>query len=104
MVRGYLFDSTGLVEYVQDGIPSGIHFNHCLNVCNILINLHTALPYEQEDILLASALSHILVEKVILHGNPRDAFEALMLDRKVYDIVELNDFIVDGDNKIIIIN
>lgn len=52
------------------------YFRHSLSVCRILIDLHCPLSSQDEDILLASALCHILPENIHF-----DDLKAVMVDQ-----------------------
>lgn len=62
---------------------------HCLLVCRMLADLHLALPHEEEDILLASALCHDMIEDYPFTENGRELVSKYHLDPRVYETVRL---------------
>lgn len=65
------------------------YFQHCLAVCHMLIDLHISLDELDEDILLASALCHILPENIHFEDLEMELTENCHLDLEVYKTVLL---------------
>ena len=61
---------------------------HCLMVCRLLVDLHLPLPAEEEDIVLASALCHDVIEDVDLPLHGREMVTLFHLDERVYETVK----------------
>lgn len=62
---------------------------HCLIVCRMLVDLNVPLPREEEDILLASALCHDMVEDIPFEDGGRELHTLYGLDPRVYETVKL---------------
>lgn len=62
---------------------------HCLLVCRMLVDLHVPLDREEEDILLASALCHDMIEDVPFPNKGLELVEKYHLDPRVYETVKL---------------
>lgn len=65
------------------------YYTHALAVCHMLIDLHVPISREEEDVLLAAALCHILPEtihSVDLHG---ELVEKFTLEEAVYQTVAI---------------
>lgn len=62
---------------------------HCLRVCRMLAYLNLPVPREEQDILLAAALCHDMIEDLPFEKNGRELTEEYCLDPKVYEIVRL---------------
>ena len=60
---------------------------HPLMVCRMLVNLHIPLSHEDEDILLASALCHDMIEDIPFKQQGKELYEQYHLDKQVYDTV-----------------
>lgn len=73
-------DSKEASEYKED-------FQHCLSVTRMLIDLHIPLPHEEEDILLASAICHILPENLPYKTMEHQITEEYHLHPEIQKIV-----------------
>ncbi|MBQ0059075.1 MAG: HD domain-containing protein, partial [Lachnospiraceae bacterium] len=62
---------------------------HCLQVCKMLADLHMPLTNEEEDILLASALCHDLIEDYPFTDGGRELVTKYHLEPRVYETVKL---------------
>lgn len=62
---------------------------HCLMVCRMLIDLQLPLSKEDEDILLASALCHDVIEDIDLPEHGKEIYLKFGMDPRVYDTVLL---------------
>lgn len=77
-------------SYVYEG-----YFAHAIAICGMLIDLHVPVPRMDEDILLASALCHILPENIHYTDFQKELHEA-GFDNSVYQTVKC---IVRDDNQ-----
>lgn len=62
---------------------------HCLLVCRMLLDLHSPLPREEEDILLAAALCHDMIEDIPFEQGGQELTTRFGLDPRVYQTVKL---------------
>lgn len=62
---------------------------HCLLVCRMLVDLKLPLSKEEEDIVLASALCHDMIEDIPFPDGGRELVSEYHLDPRVYDTVKL---------------
>lgn len=62
---------------------------HCLLVCRMLVDLHIPLTKEEEDILLASALCHDMIEDISFPNHGKELTDVFHLDPRVYETVKL---------------
>lgn len=62
---------------------------HPLMVCRMLIDMQIPVSKEEEDILLAAALCHDMIEDIPFENNGREMYERFHLDKRVYDTVKL---------------
>ncbi|MCF0136018.1 MAG: HD domain-containing protein [Lachnospiraceae bacterium] len=69
---------------------------HCLRVCTILMHMNIPLSWEDQDILLASALCHDMIEDIPFEQKGLELIHIYHLDPRVYETVLLvskrNDF------------
>lgn len=65
------------------------YWRHSLAVCRMLTDLPVTIPYEEEDILLASALCHVLPETFRLPDLKELMTGEMSLDEQIYDTVML---------------
>lgn len=63
------------------------NFQHCLSVTRILIDLHIALSKDEEDIMLAAALCHILPETTSYKVEDDRLTREYYLDPRIHQIV-----------------
>lgn len=70
--------------YVHNG-----YFEHALQVCRMLIDLRLPLDRQQEDILLAAAICHVLPETIRYNDLEGEVGSQVMLHPQIYDIVRL---------------
>lgn len=62
---------------------------HCLLVCRMLADLNIPITKEEEDILLAAALCHDMIEDIPFPNQGRELTEEYHLDPRVYETVKL---------------
>ena len=62
---------------------------HCLWVCKMLADLNVPVSKNEEDILLASALCHDMIEDIDFPDGGRELYTKYHLDPQVYEIVKL---------------
>lgn len=62
---------------------------HCLLVCRMLADLNIPISKEEEDILLAAALCHDMIEDVPFPNHGREMVDEFHLDERVYETVKL---------------
>lgn len=75
-------------SYVKDGVKYRLpYFIHPLLVCRMLADLQVPLSNDEEDILLASALCHDLVEDIDFPEHGRELVTQYHLDERVYQTV-----------------
>ena len=60
---------------------------HPLMVCRMLMDLQVPLSADEEDILLASALCHDMIEDLPFEDHGRELYTVYGLDRRVYETV-----------------
>lgn len=65
------------------------YVTHCLLVCRMLADLKLPVTKEEEDIILASALCHDMIEDLPFDNDGRELYEEYHLDKRIYDIVKL---------------
>lgn len=73
------------------------YWQHALNVCNLLIDLHIPLDRQEEDILLCAALCHILPENLWFEDLCSFVTKDMGLLEEVYTIVN-NLFFEDNNS------
>lgn len=62
---------------------------HCLIVCRILLDIGVSLPREEEDIVLAAALCHDMIEDIPFPNHGTELITECHLDPRVYETVKL---------------
>ena len=76
---------------------------HPLMVCRMLIDLHINIPDEDEDILLASALCHDMIEDIPFPKHGKELMTKFHLDPAVYETVltvsKRHDFTIDEEKE-----
>ncbi len=75
---------------VKDGVSYRLPYViHCLKVCSTLIDLQLPLEREQEDIVLASALCHDLIEDIPFPAGGTELYTDYHLTPEIYKTVLL---------------
>lgn len=75
---------------VKDGVSYRLPYViHCLKVCSTLIDLQLPLEREQEDIVLASALCHDLIEDIPFANGGTELYTYYHLTPEIYETVLL---------------
>lgn len=62
---------------------------HCLSGCRMLADLHPSLSKDEEDILLAAALCHDMIEDIPFPDHGKELITQFHLDPRVYEVVRL---------------
>ncbi len=62
---------------------------HCLSVCKMLADMQLNLSAEEEDICLAAALCHDMIEDVPFPEKGKELYQIYQLDPRVYETVLL---------------
>lgn len=74
---------------MKDGVAYRLPYViHCLQVARMLINLHLPLSHDEEDVVLASALCHDLIEDVEFAEGGTEMYTKYHLDPRVYETVK----------------
>lgn len=73
----------------KDASEYAADFRHCLSVARMLINLHIPLTQEEEDILLASAICHILPENIPYKSSDNRLTREYYLNAEIHKIIVL---------------
>ncbi|MBQ0001380.1 MAG: HD domain-containing protein [Clostridiales bacterium] len=75
---------------VRDGAVFRLPYvYHCLSVCRMLADMLVPISKEDEDILLASALCHDMIEDVKFENHGLELTDKYHLDPRVYNTVKL---------------
>ena len=96
--------NTAVALHLARGLHNGVHRKssvvkdgqsyrlpyliHPLLVCRMLLDMHIRLPKEEEDILLAAALCHDMIEDCHFEDGGRELYTAYGLDPRVYETVK----------------
>ncbi|MCF0229870.1 MAG: HD domain-containing protein [Parasporobacterium sp.] len=62
---------------------------HCLWVAKMLADLNVPVSKDEEDVMLAAALCHDMIEDMDFQDGGRELYTVYGLDKRVYDIVKL---------------
>ncbi len=74
----------------KDGVDYRLPYViHCLKVCRMLVDMELPLSPEDEDILMASALCHDMIEDNPFEDGGHELHTRYCLDKRVYDTVLL---------------
>lgn len=76
--------------YIRNGVKYKLpYLIHPLSVTRMLMELHIPMSREEEDILLAAALCHDMIEDVPFENGGKELYTKFKLDKRVYDTVLL---------------
>ena len=90
LARGLHNGTYRRLPVVRNGVPhQPPYVIHCLTVCKMLADMWLPLSPEEEDILLAAALCHDMVEDLPFPDGGRELYTVYGLDPRVYDTVKL---------------
>lgn len=81
--------SIDLPNEFKDATEYAADFHHCLSVTWMLINLHLPINGEEEDILLASALCHILPENIPYQKSVNKLSKEYFLHPEIHNVIML---------------
>ncbi len=75
-------------------MKNGLAYNmpyliHPMLVCRMLMDLRVPMEHDEEDILLAAALCHDMIEDVPFTDGGHEMYKKYHLDKRVYDAVKL---------------
>lgn len=74
----------------RDGVVCRLPYMiHCLMACRMLIDLQVPLSKDEEDIVLASALCHDVIEDIPFDQGGWEMVSRFHLDERVYNTVKL---------------
>lgn len=74
---------------IHDGVTYRLPYMiHPLLVCRMLIDLQVPLSHEEEDVLLAAALCHDMIEDIPFPEKGREMVTQFHLDERVYETVK----------------
>ena len=89
LVRGLHNGTYRKATITKDGVAYRLPYViHCLMVCRMLIDLQLPMTPEEEDITLAAALCHDVIEDVPLEDGGREMYKLYHLDYRVYETVK----------------
>ena len=89
LVRGLHDGGHRKSPMIRDGVAYKIPYViHCLMVCRMLIDLQLPISREEEDIALASALCHDLIEDIPFENHGWEMVTDFHLDPRVYETVK----------------
>ena len=89
LTRGLHNGSHRKSSITKDGVSYRLpYLIHPLLVCRMLIDIGLPLPSEEEDILLASALCHDMIEDIPFPEHGREMIDKFGLDERVYETVK----------------
>lgn len=89
LVRGLHNGSYRKYGVIKDGESYRLpYYIHCLLVCRMLVDLHVDMSAEDEDVLLAAALCHDLIEDMPFKNGGRELVDVYGLDERVYEVVK----------------
>ena len=88
LVRGLHNGAHRKSSIVKEGVKYRLpYLIHPLMVCKMLVDLQAPLPKEEEDVLLAAALGHDLIEDYPFPEHGKEMMTKYHLDKRVYDVV-----------------
>ncbi len=88
LVRGLQDGTYRKFSIVKDGVSYRLPYViHCLKICSTLIDLQVPLEAEDEDIVLASALCHDLIEDLNFPNGGKELYTDYHLSEEIYQTV-----------------
>lgn len=88
LTRGLHSGAHRKFSMMKEGVAFRVpYLIHPLLVCRMLIDLQPPISKEEEDILLASAMCHDLIEDVLMPEHAQEMMTRFHLDRGVYETV-----------------
>lgn len=88
LARGLHNGSHRKLSVTKDGVSYRLPYVvHCLLVCRMLADIHVPIAKEEEDILLAAALCHDMIEDVHFAEHGKEMITKYHLDPRIYDVV-----------------
>lgn len=89
LARGIHSGSHRKSSIMKEGISYRLPYViHCLLVCRMLADLQISLEKEEEDIILAAALCHDMIEDVPFPDHGKELITRFHLDPRVYETVK----------------
>ncbi len=85
-----LFSTTGKIVYKKDPISNQKYMRHALSTARLLIEIQPDITNEEMDLALATALCHVLIEKVKFEKNGQELVDVFCLDLKVLELIHIN--------------
>ncbi len=76
-----------LPDEFKDAEEYAADFRHCLSVTRMLIDLHIPLTEEEEDILLAASICHIIPENITYKASKNRLTEEYHLDPEIHHVI-----------------
>lgn len=91
LMRGMLLGDAGAkIGWKEQDTPHLNYYKHCMSICRMLIDLHVPITKEEEDLILAAAICHVLPKKIAFPEKGRELVTTYHLDPQVYEILEIN--------------
>lgn len=78
------------LSVIKDGLS--YRYPYCIHpllVCRMLMDMHIPLSPKEEDILLAAALCHDMIEDIDFKEHGKELYKKFHLDPRVYEIVKI---------------
>ena len=88
LVQDSLYNAAEDFERNDDRLAYISKYKHALAVCEMLIDLHLPVPHEEEDIVLAAALCHVLTELGSFLEYSDLLMKQYLLDKSVRELVD----------------
>lgn len=89
LARGLHNGSHRKSAFTKDGKTYHLPYvMHCLLVCRMLVHLDLPLPADEEDILLAAALCHDMIEDIPFPEKGKELTTRFHMDPRVYETVK----------------
>lgn len=89
LARGLHNGSHRKSSIIKNGVSYRLPYViHCLRVCRMLADIQIPLPREEEDIVLAAALCHDMIEDIPFLDHGKELYTKFHMDKRVYDTVK----------------